>query len=332
MRRAALHREAQANHVEAQAHCPEDAAAYRDRRARCLEVAAAHRVLQAHCLEAAATHRDVQAPQVNDGSQDVEQAAPRRRRATRDAVRESFHIGKESIHNDMEGTTMEKKARVAQRRFRRVSEFLTIHEVEGTKVKLQDLRDVMDAMSGNAEEQDATARLTLGETVRQRALREALWTRHMVPISRTARRSLGEPGMDVKFALPSRRPDNEGMLAAAQGMAQAAEQHEEVLVQQEGLPAEFLAEFRSAIAELSDALKVRVESVRRRKTSRHAIRELVKRGVAAVDVLDAVVCARLASQPGVLAAWKTVKSPAEPGGGVSTAVVEADITPVVKVA
>ena len=224
---------------------------------------------------------------------------------------------------------MDKNQKAALRRFRRVSEFLTIHEVEGTKVKLQVLKGVMDAMSAGAEEQDANARLTLGETARQRALREALWSRHMLPISRVARRSLGEPGMDVKFALPRRRPDNEGMLAAAQGMAQAAEQHEKVLVQQEGLPAEFLREFRSAISELASALEVRVESQRRRKTSRHAIRELVKRGVAAVD---AVALPGLAGGPEVLAAWKTVKSPAEPGGGVSTAVVEADITPVVKVA
>ena len=55
----------------------------------------------------------------------------------------------------------------------------------------------------------------------------------------------------------------------------------------------------------------------------------MKRGVAAVD---AVALPGLAGRPEVLAAWKTVKSPTEPGGGVSAAVVEADITPVVKVA
>lgn len=61
-------------------------------------------------------------------------------------------------------------------------------------------------------------------------------------------------------------------------------------------------------------LAVRVESQRRRTTSRETTDKLVKRGVAAVDVLDGIVKPRLEAQPELLAAWKSVKRPTEPGG------------------
>lgn len=227
---------------------------------------------------------------------------------------------------------MTKKHRSALRRFRRVQEFLTTNRVEGTTVKLQVLQQVVREMSDSGEEQDASTRLTRGETARQRALRNALWDRHMVPISRIARRAFGFPGMDVKFALPPKRADNEAILDAARGMAQAAEQHAEVFVTQEGLPSEFVQQFRSAIDALAGVLGVRVEGQRRGTTSREASEKLVKRGIAAVDVLDAIVKPRLEAQPELLAAWKSVKRPIEPGGGPSAGSGDPHITPVVKVA
>jgi hypothetical protein len=227
---------------------------------------------------------------------------------------------------------MDKKQRSALRRFRRVQEFLSTTQVAGTTVKLQVLDGVIRELSVTGEEQDVTNRVTLGETARQRALRAALWNGHMVPISRIARRAFGVPGMDVKFALPKRRSDNDAVLAAARGMAQAAQQHEAVFVQQEGLPADFLTQLHSAINELAGALGVRVESQRRRKTANETGAKLVQRGVAAVDVLDAIATPRLASRPDLLAAWKSVKRPAEPGGASSAVPGDAVVTPAVKAA
>ena len=226
---------------------------------------------------------------------------------------------------------MDKRKRSALRRFRRVHEFLTSNEVEGTRTKLQVLDEVVQEMSGMGEAQDVSERVTRGEVARQRALRDGLWKRHMVPISRIARRVFGIPGMDVKFKLPVRRgADNDAILDAARGMAQAAEQHAAAF-QAEGLPAEFLAQFRAAIDELAGALTKRVEGQRRWKTSRESLQKLVRRGVAAIDVLDAIVKPRLESQPDLLAAWNSVKRPIEPGGSGGV-VQEPDITPAVKVA
>jgi predicted RNase H-like nuclease len=227
---------------------------------------------------------------------------------------------------------MDKKQRSALRRFRRVQEFLTTHKVEGTTLKLQVLDEVIREMSDGGAEQDASTRLTRGETVRQKALRDALWDRQMVPISRIARRAFGVPGMPVKFSLPKKVADNQAILDAARGMAQEAEQHAEVFVKQEGLPPDFLQQFHTAIAELSDALTTRTAGLRRKKTSREALEKLRKRGIATVDVLDAIVKPRLDAQPDLLAAWGSVKRPTEPGGGASSASGEPDITPAVKVA
>lgn len=223
---------------------------------------------------------------------------------------------------------MTKKQRAALRRFRRVHEFLTTHQLDATSVKLQVLQDVVRRMSEGNQEADASTRLTLGETARQKALRDALWDKHMVPISRIARHVFGVPGMDVKFQLPKKRSDNDTILGAAQGMVAAAETHAEVFVQKQGLPQDFLEQFRAAITALDEAVPARVEVQRRKQTSRKTLEQLRKDGVAAVDVLDAIVKPRLADRPELLAAWNTVRRPIEPGGGVGALAIEPDITPV----
>lgn len=226
---------------------------------------------------------------------------------------------------------MYKRHLTAQRKFRRADEFLMTNTVEGTQVKLQELQQVVRELSANGEEMDASTRLMRGEVGRQRGLRNVLWTRHMVPVARIARRVFGDPGMDQKFALPPKRADNEALLVAARGMLQAAEAHADVFVHQAGLPAEFTHQFRSAIDDLAAALNIRVEAQRRRKTSLEALQKLVKTGNAAVDVLDAIVSPRLDSKPDLLATWKSVKRPIEVGGNPGLTAVP-DITPSVKAA
>jgi hypothetical protein len=227
---------------------------------------------------------------------------------------------------------MNKRQRGALRRFRRVHEFLVTNQVAGTQVKLQQLDEIIRELTATGEESDISTRVTRGETARQRALRSALWERHRVPISRIARRAIGMPEMKPKFTLPPKRSDNEAILDAARGMAQAAESHTAVFVEQEGLPADFVQQFRAAIDELAGAIPVRVEGQRRRKTATEAVTKLVKAGIASVDVLDAIVTPRLAGQPQLLGAWKSVKRTIEFGGGLSVGSGEEEVTPVVKVA
>jgi hypothetical protein len=226
---------------------------------------------------------------------------------------------------------MDKKQRSAIGRFRRVTEFLNTNQVDGTAVKLQALAQVVRDMTGTGEERDVSDRMTRGATVQQRALREALWKQHLAPIARIARRVISDPEVRVKFRLPQKRADNRVVLDAARGIAQLAEAHANAFTQQ-GLPPEFVAQLRSAIDDLERVLDTRLASMRRRKTSREALQKLVRRGVAAVDVLDAIVQPRLAGQPDLLAAWNSVRRPVDLGGAVSGGSIEADITPVIKVA
>lgn len=225
---------------------------------------------------------------------------------------------------------MDKRQRSALRRFRRAQEFLTANPVDGTAVNLRHLNEIIAEMTAKGEEQDAFDRKARGDTVRQFALRAALWDKHMLPISRIARRVISVPEVNVKFRLPRKVKDNQVILDTARGMAQAAEAHAAVFVQ-EGLPEDFVAQLRSAIDALASVLGDRVASQRRRAMSRDALEKLIKRGVGTVAILDAIVKPKVEDSPDVLAGWNRAKRPNDVGGGVP-AEAEIDITPVVKVA
>lgn len=225
---------------------------------------------------------------------------------------------------------MDKRQRSALRRFRRAQEFLTANPVDGTAVNLRHLTEIIAEMTAKGEEQDAYDRKARGDTVQHFALRSALRNKHMLPISRIARRVISVPEVNVKFRLPRKVKDNQVILDAARGMAQAAEEHAAVFVQ-EGLPQDFVAQLRSAIDALQSVLGNRVASQRRRAMSRDALDKLIKRGIGTVGILDAIVKPKIEENTDILAGWNRAKRPIDVGGGVP-AEAETDITPVVKVA
>jgi len=218
---------------------------------------------------------------------------------------------------------MHKRQRNALRRFRRVQEFLAANEVPETAAQVQQLSEVISQLAEEGAEQDLSVRQSRGEVARQRALRKALWVHHLVPISRIARRMFGVPGMDVKFRLPPRRADNEQLIDAATGMAQAAESHVAAFVQQ-GLAPDFVQQLRAATAAVADAVGSRVQAWQRRSRAGETVTALVRRGRASVDMLDAIVSSRLEPKPELLAAWKTAKRLTDVGGGGAPAVALAD--------
>jgi hypothetical protein len=209
---------------------------------------------------------------------------------------------------------MTKTQRNALRRFRRVQEFLAANEVSETAAQVQQLSEVIRQLAENGAEQDVSLRQSRGEVARQRSLRRALWVHHLVPVSRIARRMFGLPGMDVKFRLPPRRADNEALIDAATGMAQAAESHVAAFVQQ-GLAPDFVQQLRAATAEVSAAVGTRVQAGQRRTRADETVTALIGRGRASVYMLDAIVSSRLESKPELLAAWKTAKRETDAGGG-----------------
>ena len=209
---------------------------------------------------------------------------------------------------------MTKYQRTMLRRFRRVQEFLVANEVAETAAQVRQLSEVIRQMSETGTEQDVSGRQSRGEVARQRALRKALRVHHLVPISRIARRMFGLPGMDVKFTLPRFRADNEELIDAATGMAQAAESHAAAF-EREGLAQDFVEQLRAATAELTAAVGTRVQAGQRRKLADETVTALVNRGQASVYMLDAIVSSRLVSKPELLAAWKVAKRLPEASGG-----------------
>jgi hypothetical protein len=225
--------------------------------------------------------------------------------------------------------------RSAQRSFRRVQEFLAAHPQANAPVSLgtqsAELDDVVSKLSQEAVDQEAGDRLTQAETKRQRALRDTLWSKYMLLVSRIAREAFGVPGVDRALRMPRKSADNEALLAAAGGMAEAAEKEKAVFVKH-GLPATFVDELRAATSTLSEALGARVESVRRRVTATKAVDVQLRRGRRAVRLLNAILSPRLASDPELLAAWDNARRVKEVAGGRIAAAGEEDQAAVVKVA
>jgi hypothetical protein len=210
------------------------------------------------------------------------------------------------------------EVRSIYRCFRRVEEFLAAHNLNDAPANLgrqaTELKDVMEQLSREALDQEAAFRLTKAQTKHQRELRRILWDRHMLPISRIARDVFGLQGMDRALRMPHVTSANERVVAAAGAMAEAAERQQAAFVEH-GVAMDFVAQLRSAAAELATAMGSRDGNQRRRVEATRNVRQLVKRGRRALRLLNAILQVRLADDPSRLAAWDNVRAVKEARGG-----------------
>lgn len=194
--------------------------------------------------------------------------------------------------------------------YRRVREFLNAHQPAnmpaGFAAPVAELDTVLAELSRSAQQQNTSIRAGLSEVRRQRALRDDLWTNHMVPLSRLAREIFGVPGVDAALRLPKRSADNDRVLATAYGMANAAEKERDAFIRH-GMADTFVTALRAAAGALEQALGARVESRRERVKATAAVAEQVKRGKRAVRMINALIAPKLAASPEILAAWKDAK-------------------------
>jgi len=194
--------------------------------------------------------------------------------------------------------------------YRRVRDFLNAHQPAdmpaGFAAPVAELDAVLAELSRWAQQQNTSIRAGLSEVRRQRALRDDLWTNHMLPLSRLAREIFGVPGVDAALRLPKRSADNDRVLATAHGMANAAEKERDTFIRQ-GMPDTFVAALRAAASALEQALGARVESRRERVKATTAVADQVKRGKRAVRMINALIAPKLAGAPELLAAWKDAR-------------------------
>lgn len=225
---------------------------------------------------------------------------------------------------------MNKYQSAALRSFRRIREFLSAHApADATPAftkKVQELDDVMAAMANEANEQNTGTRLGAIESQRQRALREALWDDHMAPIAELARSIYGVPGVKEALKLPRKNADNDRLLAAASGMANAAESDKAVFVGH-GMKEDFVEQLRAATKALADQLVVRVQTGRRRVKATSAVEEQVQRGARAVTALNALLRSTLKRNRDLRAAWRNAKARSDQGGGGAATLAVAQAQP-----
>ena len=223
---------------------------------------------------------------------------------------------------------MQKGQSSAQRSFRRVMEFMAANTPADLSAKfathMAELDDVMNVLPQLTQEQDAAQRSTLAETQRQKARREVLWKDHMLPIAGLAREAFGSPGVEEALRMPKMSADNDRVVAAARGMADAAEKHAELFTR-EALADDFVEQLRAAAQALADSLVARVESVRRRVRATAGVKAQVARGRRAVRKVSVVLRPRLTKDPQLAAAWANAKQLKEPGSGRTAAPVEGEV-------
>jgi hypothetical protein len=120
----------------------------------------------------------------------------------------------------------------------------------GARAKLD---DVVKQLATHAVLQDKGARTSKGETERQRVLRIALRDDHMAPISLIAKQRLRDKPEFASLALPARNVGHQRLLAAAKAMAEAAEPHTPVFVE-EGLSPQFVGDLQQATETYAQSL------------------------------------------------------------------------------
>ena len=172
--------------------------------------------------------------------------------------------------------------------------------------------------------------LTTAEVKRQEQQMKRIVDRHMRPIV-TIARSLTDVNADIRLQdalkLPRSGIGVAKLLAAADAMIKAARRFEATFVSN-GRPADFLAQFEGAVAELNQVLGARGTLLGTYVGAKKGIWVMLRRGRRAVDRLDAVVRVAFEGNDIVLERWRIAKRVQAVRGGGSSSATEPTIQPV----
>lgn len=192
---------------------------------------------------------------------------------------------------------------------RRTQQFLGTHS-EVLTVVAPATRTQLDAVVAQLTKlsvvQDSGARSSKGETARQRALCAVLRRTHMAPIAGIAKYVLRDAPEFRALMLPALKSGRQTLITAAYAMADAATPHTQILIDN-GSPATFAADLRSAADQVSESVTGRATYQGRRAGATAGLRAAEKAGRAILRVLDVLVRARFATDAQVLAEWNAAK-------------------------
>ena len=168
------------------------------------------------------------------------------------------------------------------------------------------LEELIASFTTQAEDQNTNDRQVKGETAKQRQLREQLTTDLLQPIAEIARRNLRTTPEYMALKMP-RRVTGPKFLADASGMLHAATIHKDTLIER-GMPASFLDEFQSALAQLKQSASDREHSRTRRMGATKGLTAHEKDGRSLLKVLDALVRRALRDNVTALGEWEGARA------------------------
>jgi hypothetical protein len=167
------------------------------------------------------------------------------------------------------------------------------------------------------------------ERRRQEQLMQRILDRHMRPIVTIARAQI-EADSDIRLPEALKMPRSGigviKLLAAAEAMIEGARQFETLFLAN-GRPADFIAQFVAATAELDQVLGVRGTLVGRHVGAKKGIHVMLRRGRRAVDRLDSIVRVAFEGNAVALEKWRVAKRVQAIRGGTSSATEDTTLEP-----
>ncbi len=203
---------------------------------------------------------------------------------------------------------------------RRIQAFLDANDAVLGTINKSGMRAELDAVVaalGQSGTQQASGRVNaIGETAKQRSLRLALRLNHMQPIASVARAKLRTVPNFQAMTMPDPSIRVIGLLAHANGMAEAAAPYAEVFVDA-GLPQEFLTRLTAAADAVKASIDARAAARGQRTGATGTLKSLVSRARLAIRALNDFVVPILSADlthTGLLAEWKRTRRVEARGG------------------
>lgn len=174
----------------------------------------------------------------------------------------------------------------------------------------------LDRITQNAADEDMHDRAARGSAAEIGRARTELFDQHLRHVAVMAETAIPDV---VRMTVALRRPrarDAEGMLAAADAMAQAVAPHRQMLVQR-GLPFDFVEQLTKAAGDFRKAIDSRGASVAARHRAGQVLEESVQQGKRLVAALSVIVERRYREDRSLIAEWRQLKHVALVGARVT---------------
>ena len=168
------------------------------------------------------------------------------------------------------------------------------------------LDEAITRLSGHYQDQSSGQRLSRQETQRQAALRKKVRDEHLAPIAKIARAHRDVAGLATAMRVPSPGLSTMRLIQEAVGI-RATVATQSALFVESGRPEDFLERLDAAIAELKGSFLGKARNVGTHVGAKRGMKDVIKVGRKAVDLIDTIVTDAFATRGDLLAKWKIAK-------------------------